>query len=254
MSLGAAPAGVEPGNEAEAGRRIREMFGRIAPRYDLLNHVLSMRIDVHWRKALVRRVRDYLRRPETRWMDVCCGTGDLLIALEAERARLLGASGGQPGLGSDFCRPMLASAHEKLQRERIPSALLEADALSLPLPDRSLDLITIAYGFRNLANYRRGIEELQRVLAPGGCLAILEFSHPTNPVVAPLFGFYFRHILPHLGNTLSGSAGAYSYLQRSVERFPGPHELADDLHNGGFRRVDFFPLTGGISMLHLAYR
>jgi demethylmenaquinone methyltransferase / 2-methoxy-6-polyprenyl-1,4-benzoquinol methylase len=252
MSLGASPAGVEPGNEAEAGRRICEMFGRIAPRYDLLNHVLSMRIDVHWRKALVRRVREYLRHPETRWMDVCCGTGDLLIALEAERARL-GASG-RPGLGSDFCRPMLSSARSKLQREQIPGVLLEADALALPLPDQSLDLITIAYGFRNLASYRRGIEELHRVLAPGGCLAILEFSRPTNRWFGPLFGFYFRHILPHVGNTLSGSAGAYSYLQRSVEQFPGPEDLAADLRNGGFRRIDFFPLTGGISVLHLAFR
>jgi demethylmenaquinone methyltransferase/2-methoxy-6-polyprenyl-1,4-benzoquinol methylase len=253
MSLGASPAGVEPGNEAEVARRIREMFGRIAPRYDLLNHLLSMRIDVHWRRALVRRVREYLRRPETRWMDVCCGTGDLLIALEAERRRL-GNSGARPGVGSDFCRPMLASAREKLRRERVAGGLLEADALALPLPDRSFDLITIAYGFRNLANYRRGIEELHRVLAPGGCLAILEFSQPTNRLLAPVFGLYFRHVLPRVGNTISGAGGAYSYLQQSVERFPAPQELAADLRDCGFRRVEFFPLTGGISVLHLAYR
>ena len=253
MSLGASPTGVEPGNEAEAARRIREMFGRIAPRYDLLNHLLSMRIDVHWRKALVRRVRDYLRRPETRWMDVCCGTGDLLIALEAERRRLQVATS-WPGLGTDFCRPMLSSAREKLRRGGIASVLLEADALVLPLPDRSLDLITIAYGLRNLANYQRGIEEMHRLLSPGGCLAILEFSHPKSRWLAPAFGFYFRHVLPRVGNTISGSDGAYSYLQQSVERFPGPEEFAADLREGGFRRVDFFPLTGGISVLHLAYR
>lgn len=237
----------------KSGTAIRDMFAGVAPRYDLLNHLLSMRIDVHWRKALVRRVREYLERPETRWMDACCGTGDLLIALEAERRRL-GVSGMRPGVGSDFCRPMLSSAREKLQREQISSGLLEADALALPLHDRSLDLITIAYGFRNLANYRRGIEELYRVLAPGGCLAILEFSRPTNRWLAPVFGFYFRHVLPRVGNTISGSGGAYSYLQKSVERFPGPEELAGDLRDGGFRRVDFFPLTGGISVLHLAYR
>ena len=253
MNLGASPAGVEPGNEAEISRRIREMFGRIAPRYDLLNHLLSMRIDVRWRKALVRRVRDYLQRPETRWMDACCGTGDLLIALETERRRL-GLSGARSGLGSDFCRPMLSSAREKLQRERIASGLLEADALALPLPDGSLDLITIAYGFRNLANYRRGIEEMHRLLAPGGCLAILEFSHPKSRLLAPAFGFYFRHVLPRVGNTISNSDGAYSYLQQSVARFPGPEELAEDLRNCGFPRVDYFPLTGGISVLHLAYR
>jgi demethylmenaquinone methyltransferase/2-methoxy-6-polyprenyl-1,4-benzoquinol methylase len=252
MSQGASPAGVEPGNEAEAARRIREMFGRIAPRYDLLNHLLSLRIDVRWRNALVRRVDEYLRRPETRWMDVCCGTGDLLIALEAQRRRKL--PNARPGLGSDFCRPMLSSARRKLAGEGFSSGLLEADALALPLPDKSLDLITIAYGFRNLANYRRGVEEMHRLLAPGGCLAILEFSRPTNPLLAPLFGFYFRHVLPRVGNTISGSGGAYSYLQSSVERFPGPRELAAVLQQSGFRRVDYFPLTGGISVLHLAYR
>jgi demethylmenaquinone methyltransferase/2-methoxy-6-polyprenyl-1,4-benzoquinol methylase len=253
MIRGASPAGVEPGNEAEAARRVREMFGRIAPRYDLLNHLLSMRIDVHWRKALVRRVRHYLRRPEIRWMDVCCGTGDLLIALEAERRRLAGPAP-QTGLGSDFCRPMLASARQKLERQRFSSGLFEADALDLPLRAESLDLVTIAYGFRNLANYRRGIQELHRVLTPGGCLAILEFSHPTSRLLAPVFGFYFRHILPRVGNTISGSGGAYSYLQQSVQRFPAPEALAEDLRACGFRNVDFFPLTGGISVLHLAYR
>jgi demethylmenaquinone methyltransferase/2-methoxy-6-polyprenyl-1,4-benzoquinol methylase len=252
MSLGAAPAGVEPGNEAEVARRIREMFGRIAPRYDLLNHLLSLRIDVRWRNALVRRVREYLQRPETRWMDVCCGTGDLLIALEAQR-RSLGPSA-RPGMGSDFCRPMLASARQKLQRDRIASGLIEADALALPLPDGSLDLITIAYGFRNLANYRRGIEEMYRLLAPGGCLAILEFSKPTSRWLAPAFGLYFRHVLPRVGNTISGAGGAYSYLQQSVQRFPGPEVLAVDLQSCGFRRVDFHSLTGGISVLQLAYR
>lgn len=252
MSLGATPAGVEPGNEAEAARRIRDMFGRIAPRYDLLNHLLSARIDVRWRNALVRRVREYLARPETRWMDACCGTGDLLIALEAERRRLV--PGGRAGIGSDFCSPMLTSARRKLQQQGITSGLIEADALAVPLPDQSLDLISIAYGFRNLANYRRGVEEMYRLLAPGGCLAILEFSHPTSRWMAPLFGFYFRHVLPRVGNTISGSGGAYSYLQRSVEKFPGPEELAAVLRECGFRRVEFFPLTGGISVLHLAYR
>jgi demethylmenaquinone methyltransferase/2-methoxy-6-polyprenyl-1,4-benzoquinol methylase len=253
IAQGAAPAGVEPGNEAEAARRIREMFGRVAPRYDLLNHLLSLRIDVHWRRALVRRVQDYLRRPTTRLMDVCCGTGDLLIALEHERRRL-GATGVRPGFGSDFCRPMLTSARQKVQRARLSSELFEADALRLPLPDGSVDLITIAYGFRNLANYQRGLEEMHRLLAPGGCLAILEFSRPTWPWLAPVYEFYFRHILPRLGNAISGSEGAYSYLQRSVERFPAPDELARMMRGCGFQHVEFFPLTGGISVLHLAYR
>jgi demethylmenaquinone methyltransferase/2-methoxy-6-polyprenyl-1,4-benzoquinol methylase len=252
MIRGASPAGVEPGNEAAAGRLVREMFGRIAPRYDLLNRLLSLRIDVRWRRALVRRVRDYLRRPETRLMDVCCGTGDLLIALEAER-RLLGAQP-RPAIGSDFCRPMLSSARQKLGRAHLASGLLEADALELPFADGSLDLITIAYGLRNLANYQRGLEEMRRLLAPGGCLAILEFSKPSNRWLAAVFGFYFRHILPRVGNTISGSDGAYSYLQKSVERFPPPGELAALMGTCGFGRVEFVPLSGGISVLYLAYR
>jgi demethylmenaquinone methyltransferase/2-methoxy-6-polyprenyl-1,4-benzoquinol methylase len=253
MSLGATPAGVSPASEAEVARRIREMFGRVAPRYDLLNRLLSLRIDVHWRRVLARRVREYLARPEARLLDTCCGTGDLLLELEAERGRLCGASR-RLGLGSDFCRPMLVSARRKIAASRAGCEVIEADALHMPLPDQSLDLVTVAYGFRNLASYERGLDEMRRVLAPGGCLAILEFSHPRNPLFAPLFGFYMRHILPGLGNTISGSGGAYRYLQESVERFPEADELAEMMRTRGFQRVEYLLLTGGISALHLGYR
>ncbi len=253
MSAGATPAGVEPGDEAQAARAIRGMFGQIAPRYDLLNRLLSLRIDQYWRRYLVRKVEKYLAEPSTRWMDLCCGTGDLLLTLEFERNRLLGPKA-TPGLGSDFCRPMLERARTKLGRRKLASVLLEADALEIPLPDQSLDLITIAWGFRNLANFQKGLQEMNRLLRTNGCLAILEFSRPKNRLWGPLFEFYFRRILPRLGNTISGSGDAYSYLQHSVRHFLEPDQLAREMKSFGFRQVEVHSLTGGISVLHLAYK
>ena len=252
MNAGATPAGVDPRNDAAVARNIREMFGRIAPRYDLLNRLLSMRVDQYWRRFLVRKVRDYLWKPERKVLDLCCGTGDLLIALEAERHRLTRTSSNV--FGSDFCRPMLTAARHKLARREMSSPLFEADALTVPLPDASVDLITIAWGFRNLASYERGLDEMHRLLRPGGCLAILEFSRPANRLWGPLFEFYFRRILPALGNTISGSGQAYSYLQESVRNFLTPEELASAARSHGFQRVEYHPLTGGISVLHLAYK
>ncbi len=156
-SRGTTPEGAR--SEEEASRWVRGMFGRVAPRYDLANHLLSANVDRYWRKHTVERVRDILRRPDSRVMDLACGTGDLLVAMEHEAGRGL--------YGSDFCHPMLQGARDKLRRWHLRSALVEADALSLPLPDASLDLITIAFGFRNFANYRSGLMELRRVLRPG---------------------------------------------------------------------------------------
>ncbi len=251
MISGATPAGVESGNDVEVAGNIRRMFGRIAPRYDLLNRLLSLRVDQYWRRALVRRVRPELERSRARVLDLCCGTGDLLIELELARRRLRGSSGFE-GIGADFSRPMLFAAEGKLRRRGLTSALVEADALRLPLPDARFDLITIAFGFRNLANYERGMEEMFRLLRPGGRLALLEFSQPANRLIGPLFGFYFRNVLPKLGNAISGSGNAYSYLQQSVERFLSPSELADGLTAIGFSRVEIVSLTGGIATLHLA--
>ena len=253
MSAGATPAGVAPGDEAQAARAIRGMFGQIAPRYDLLNRLLSLRIDQYWRRYLVRKVGRYLAEPSTRWMDLCCGTGDLLLSLELERSRLLGPAA-TPGLGTDFCRPMLVRAKTKIGRRKLSSVLVEADALEIPLPGESLDLITIAWGFRNLANFQKGLQEANRLLRTNGCLAILEFSRPKNRVWGPLFEFYFRRILPRLGNTISGSGHAYSYLQHSVREFLEPNQLTREMRSFGFRQVEVHSLTGGISVLHLGYK
>lgn len=228
------------------------MFGRVAPRYDLLNHLLSGQIDRYWRWRLVRSVRPYLRSGGTRAADLCCGTGDLAIALSREGARLA-AKGSVPVLASDFCRPMLSRASRKLRRAGFPAVLAEADASRMPLPDGCLDLITIAYGFRNLANYRGGAAEFARLLAAGGCLAVLEFSQPSSRLWRAIFNAYFQNVLPRLGNAISGSGGAYSYLHDSVRRFPSPDEIRDLLMDAGFARVEVRSLTGGISMLYLAY-
>ncbi len=229
------------------------MFGRIAPRYDLLNHLLSGQIDRYWRWRLVREVRPYLRMRGARVADFCCGTGDLALALGRERLRNR-PSEGLPLLTTDFCRPMLQRAQQKMHRAGLACMLAEADASRMPLPDSCLDLIAIAYGFRNLANYRSAAREFARLLAPEGCLAILEFSRPTAHVWGGLFEVYFRHVLPRLGNAISGSGGAYSYLQESVRRFPAPEEVCDLLVEAGFARVETRSLTGGVSALYLAYR
>ncbi len=238
---GAAPPGAR--GEDEAARWVRAMFARVAPRYDFLNHLLSFNIDRRWRARAVRRLHSWTARPGARILDLCCGTGDLLIALEAAH--------GAPAIGSDFCHPMLQAARRKLQRARLRSALVEADALSLPFPDASLDLITAAFGFRNLANYERGLAEMRRTLRPGGAAAVLEFSQPTNPVFAALYGFYSRHILPVLGGAVSGDRSAYAYLPDSVRKFPSAEQLAAKMQAAGFARVELERMTGGIVALHI---
>ncbi len=248
--MSAPPAGGTrpPGaaGEEEAAHWVRRMFASVAQRYDLLNHLLSFNIDRSWRRRTVERVGPVLARPAARALDVCCGTGDLLMALEAGRSSAV--------WGCDFCRPMLAIAQSKLAAADMHSALLEADALCLPLPDSSIDLVTVAFGFRNLANYRAGLGEMARVLRPGGLAAILEFSRPPSRVFAALYDFYSRRLLPAVGGVLSGSREAYAYLPESVRRFPDADTLAGDMRAAGFREVSFERMTAGIVALHLGWR
>ncbi len=241
-AAGTTPEGVT--GEREAARWVERMFAQVAPRYDLLNHVLSLNIDTRWRAHTVRRVADILGNPQARVLDLCCGTGDLLIALER--------AAGRPLLGSDFCYPMLAEAARKIERLRLASPLFDADGLDLPLADASLDLVTIAFGFRNFSNYRRGLQELHRVLSPRGTLAILEFSQPPNRVFRSLYNFYSIRILPRVGALISGSPEAYSYLPASVRKFPAAPGLRDWLLEAGFQEVEFDYLSFGIAALHLA--
>jgi demethylmenaquinone methyltransferase / 2-methoxy-6-polyprenyl-1,4-benzoquinol methylase len=237
--MGTTPPGAV--NEQAAANWVRGMFGRIAGHYDLLNHLLSFNLDRRWRARTVARVEDVLRRPDARVLDLCCGTGDVLVDIEKHR---------KPGVfGSDFCHPMLIAA-----RPKVSAPLFESDALTLPLRDASFDLITIAFGFRNLANYRRGLEELLRVLKPGGVVAILEFSQPTNRAFGAIYGFFSTRVLPWIGGMISGSREAYSYLPESIRKFPGAEELAEQMLRAGFSRVEFERMTGGAVALHLGFK
>ncbi len=230
-------------SEQAAAQWVRGMFGRIAPRYDLLNHLLSFNLDKRWRARTVARVAQVLERPDTRVLDLCCGTGDVALALE-RRA-------GRPVLASDFSHPMLVEARRKFASRGFRTPLFEADALALPLADASLDLITVAFGFRNLANYQRGLEEMLRVLKPGGTAAILEFSKPSNRAFGALYGFFSTRVLPRVGGMISGSPEAYSYLPESIRKFPGAEQLAEEMRRGGFSHVTFERMTGGAVALHL---
>lgn len=241
---GTTPAGTT--GEEQAAAWVRGMFGRIAGRYDLLNHLLSFNLDRHWRARTVRRLAPILERPGVRVLDLCCGTGDLTLALEKKRGRGV--------FGSDFCHPMLVAARDKAARGRCRSMLFESDALALPLADASLDLVTVAFGFRNLANYNRGLAEMLRVLKPGGVAAILEFSQPSNSVFAAAYGLFSTKLLPFIGGIVSGSRDAYSYLPASIRKFPSAPELAGAMREAGFANVEFERMTGGAVALHIGQR
>jgi demethylmenaquinone methyltransferase/2-methoxy-6-polyprenyl-1,4-benzoquinol methylase len=241
------------GDEQETSRRVREMFSGIAPRYDLLNHLLSGRLDNVWRRRVARRFAPTLARADSRVLDLCCGTGDLAFALARDGAAQI--------TGADFSHEMLALARSKSAALGKGAAaaigaieFVEADALRLPFADSTFDLVTTAFGFRNLANYDEGLKEIRRVLRPGGEIGILEFSEPRGKLFGALYRFYFRRILPTLGGMISGNSAAYSYLPRSVGRFPSPEELAAQMAAAGFGDVRFVRWTGGIVALHTARR
>jgi demethylmenaquinone methyltransferase/2-methoxy-6-polyprenyl-1,4-benzoquinol methylase len=233
-------------NEKQAAAWVREMFSGVAPRYDFLNHVLSFNIDRAWRRRLLQRVKPVLNRGDAAILDLCCGTGDVLLELQQGTAATV--------LGADFCHPMLVAAQRKIAGHGFRSPLFEGDALQLPLRDRSLDLITIAFGFRNLANYQGGLAELYRVLKPHGMLAILEFSHPRGLLMRSSYGLYSKVLMPLVGGVISGSRSAYTYLPESIEKFPSAELLQGMIERQGFRSTTFELLTGGIAALHLGTR
>jgi len=244
MATGAQPTGAT--DEQTSAQAVREMFDSIAPRYDLLNHVLSLNVDRIWWWRTARRFRHILTRPEAKILDICCGTGDMTRALLKHRP-----AKAQPILAGDFSHQMLVRANAKLARHN--AVTIEADALHLPLATGSLNLITTAFGFRNLANYRAGLEEFFRVLAPGGELGILEFSDPPG-TLGQVYSFYFRRILPAIGSRISGTHGPYAYLPTSVERFPAPAELQDLMRRVGFTNISWKPFSFGISGLYRAVK
>ncbi len=231
---GATPAGAR--DERAAAAAVREMFTAIAPRYDLLNHVLSFNVDKLWWRRTARTFAHILARPGARVLDLCCGTGDMTRAL-ARRA-----TAGVTIIGADFSHAMLQRAAQK----HAGSAMrwLEADALSLPVSDASFDLVVSAFGFRNLANYDAGLREIARVLRPSGEIGILDFSEPRG-VFAPVYRFYLHRILPKIGTLISGMRGPYQYLPASIERFPAPEEMLERMRAAGFQQVSWTPYTFG---------
>ena len=238
--MGAAPAGA--GDEHEAAVAVRDMFSSIAPKYDLLNHVLSMNIDRMWWNRTARTFDSILSRPGARVLDLCCGTGDMTFALHR---RMTGNSADL--VGADFSHAMLVRAAAKTGSRNI--RWIEADALNLPVAAEQFDLVTAAFGFRNLANYDRGLSEIYRVLADDGEIGILDFGEPKG-VVGTVYRVYFRHVLPAIGTVISGVQGPYAYLPRSVQRFPAPEEMLQRMRAVGFREVTWTPYTFGISGLY----
>lgn len=253
-TLGTRPEGIH--NEREAAAQVQRMFRSIAPRYDFLNHVLSFSLDHLWRWSTAKRFRHILRRPEARVLDVCCGTGDLTLALDRARASLLANAGSQrrPITGSDFVEDMLERAREKAQTRARVATFVAADALKLPFPGASFDLLTTAFGFRNLANYQSGLQEFARVLKPGAELGILEFTEPGSGPLAGVFRFYFRSILPRIGGIISGNHEAYAYLPGSVAKFPSPEALAALIARTGFGEIRISSWNFGSVTLHTARR
>jgi demethylmenaquinone methyltransferase / 2-methoxy-6-polyprenyl-1,4-benzoquinol methylase len=245
------PKGTQPEGartQEEASRQVREMFTRIAPRYDLLNHLLSAQMDRLWRTRTARELESILQRPDALVLDLCCGTGDLAFALRRNaNARILGA---------DFSHTMLTRARQKdISSNNAPSvSFLEADALRLPFPSDFFDLVTSAFGFRNLANYEGGLKEILRILKPGGALAILDFTEPRPGVLGDAYRFYTRTVLPKIGGWISGDSAAYAYLPKSVARFLRPDEFVSLLEQVGYRQVRVHLMTLGSVALHLAVR
>ncbi len=250
--VGAAPEGTA--DPASAARAVREMFTSIAPRYDLLNHVLSFNIDRLWWRRAARTFRSILNRPGARALDLCCGTGDMTFALR----RAAGESSPRI-LGADFSYAMLQRAAQKAaglssasrghEKSAAVPEWIEADALNLPFPDKHFDLVTSAFGFRNLADYDAGLREILRVLRPGGEFGILECNEPQGAVGA-VYRLYFRHVLPRVGSLISGVRGPYAYLPASVERFPQPGEMMARMKIAGFAEATWTPYTLGIAGLY----
>lgn len=240
-----APRVAAPTPGAPEKAAVRSMFDRIAPRYDLLNRLLSAGTDARWRRACVNRLE--LRVP-ARILDVCTGTADLLIEALRRDPR-------HSGVGIDLSLQMLIRSQAKLLRRGLQgrSGLASGDAERLPLASESFDAVVVGFGIRNVGGMPGALRELRRVLRPGGRLVVLEFSMPRG-LLGCVYRLYFERILPRIGAAISGDPEAYAYLPASVARFPDPAGLAAEFVAAGFENVRFSPLTGGIAHLHCGDR
>jgi demethylmenaquinone methyltransferase/2-methoxy-6-polyprenyl-1,4-benzoquinol methylase len=233
-------------------QRVRRMFGQIAGRYDFLNHLLSLNIDRWWRRRTTQIVppdppMGALALPI---LDVCTGTGDLALAYD--RA----AGGGVPIVAADFCHEMLAIGRAKAAKLGADSRItfLEADAQSLPLLSDTFQIVCVAFGLRNIADADRGLAEMTRVAAPGGRVAVLEFSMPTRQPFRAVYGWYFRHVLPRIGRLFSRHSDAYDYLPTSVGQFPQGEALLHYMRAAGLTNLRSYPLTLGVATLYVGFK
>ena len=242
--VGAAPEGAR--DQTSAANAVREMFTSIAPRYDLLNHVLSFNVDRIWWRRAARTFLHILTRADACVLDLCCGTGDMTFAL-----RRLSGRNQVKILGADFSHAMLQRAATKSTAAANGGAAgwIEADALNLPFPDQNFDLLTSAFGFRNLADYDVGLREIVRVLKPGGECGILDFGEPKG-AMGSLYRIYFKQVLPRVGTLISGVRGPYAYLPVSVERFPEPEQMLTRMKRAGFSEATWTAYTFGIAGLY----
>jgi demethylmenaquinone methyltransferase/2-methoxy-6-polyprenyl-1,4-benzoquinol methylase len=218
---------------------VRGLFSDIAGRYQVVNHLLSGGLDFYWRAIAVRLINSW--KPSS-VLDVATGTGDLAMAIRkaCPQARVVGA---------DFCRPML----EVAKRNGLPE-LVVADGMNLPFADQNFDVVTAAFGLRNMASWEKGLSEMARILKPGGHLLILDFSLPARPLIRPLYRFYLHHILPHIAGLATGRKDAYEYLGLSIEQFPSGKTMTSLIESCGFREAKAYPLTLGTVSIYTAIR
>ena len=240
IASGARPEGST--SETEAATHVQQMFNTIAPTYDRANHLLSFGLDRLWWRRAAAALHPALQNPHARILDLCCGTGDMTAALLRHRV-----ASAEPILGGDFAPEMLARA--RLKHAGANARFLAADAIHLSFPPGSFDLITFAFGFRNLANYADGLAEVHRVLAPQGEIAILECNQPLG-ITGAIYSLYFKRILPYLGGLISGSPVAYRYLPASVERFPQPPSMLSLMRDAGFQNARWSGYTFGTAGLY----
>ncbi len=243
MAAAAAMRGASPDEESLAQKRayVRRIFSEIAPRYDFLNHVLSLNVDRSWRRRAVAAL-DWRRAPSGRYLDLCAGTLDVASMLAGE-TEFRGSV-----VGADFAEPMLRAGIRKSPRDRVSA--VAADALALPLPNDSMAGAIAAFGIRNVASLDGALREAHRVLAAGGRLVVLEFTIPDSPFVRWAYHLYFHHVLPLVGGFVSGHRTAYRYLPSSVLHFPRKEELGGRMRAAGFTDVRWDTLTFGIAAIH----
>ena len=223
--------------------RVRKMFGEIAPKYDRMNHLLSMNVDRYWRWKAVRKLAPNRTDPI---LDVCTGTGDLAFSFHKY------TDGQVPVVGSDFCFDMLEVGRQKSKKTNRDVEFVEADAQNLPFEDGQFQVVSAAFGLRNVSNTDEGLREMTRVCKPGGQVAVLEFSVPRRQPIKGMYGWYFRNVLPRIGQLMArNDSSAYNYLPESVGEFPCYEKLTERMLSAGLSTAAFYPLTFGIATLYL---